>query len=228
MADVGAPDPEDHVFGDVGGVVGGALEVAGDDDGAEGLAAEDGVLLHDGDEFGLDGAVEVVDLVVEFEDRLGQLGVGFEQRLDGAAHHDADLFAHVGDVDRKRDGREVAQAFGALGDVVCLVADALEVAVDFDDGEDEAEVDGHGLLLGEEVVGHLVDVALGGVDGGLDLPYVGAEAHVAGEVGFEGELERLLGEGGHGEELVLEGDELLLEVDARHGGGAPDPICLIL
>ena len=46
-----------------------------------------------------------------------------------------------------------------------------------------------------------------------------AEAHVAREVGLDGELERLLRERGHGKELVLEGDELLLKVDARHGLG---------
>ncbi len=57
-------------------------------------------------------------------------------------------------------------AGGAGGDVGGLVADALEVSVDLDDGEDEAEVDGHGLLFGEEFVGHLVDGGLGGVDGG--------------------------------------------------------------
>ena len=61
------------------------------------------------------------------------------------------------------------RSYGALGDVGGLVADALEVAVDLDDGEDEAEVDGHGLLFGEEVVGELVDLALGGVDGVFDL-----------------------------------------------------------
>ena len=56
-----------------------------------------------------------------------------------------------------------------VGDVGGLVADALEVTVDLDDGEDEAQVDGHGLLFGEQVVGHLVHVALGGVDGLFDL-----------------------------------------------------------
>ena len=111
VADVGAADPEDDVFGDVGGVVGGALEVAADDDGVERLAADDRVLLHDFDEFGLDVAVHVVDLVVHGEDGFGELGVGFEQRLDGAADHDADFFAHVGDVDGEGDlGRVVEES----------------------------------------------------------------------------------------------------------------------
>ena len=40
VADVGAANPEDDVFRDVGGVVGGALQVARDDDGVEGLGAD--------------------------------------------------------------------------------------------------------------------------------------------------------------------------------------------
>jgi hypothetical protein len=63
----------------------------------------------------------------------------------------------------------VEHGLGALGDVGGLIADAFEVAVDLDDGEDEAQVDGHGLLFGEQIVGHLVDGGLGGVDGGFDL-----------------------------------------------------------
>ena len=74
-----------------------------------------------------------------------------------------------------------------------------------------------GLFFGEEFVRHLVDGGFGGVDGGFDLLDVVGEADVAREVGLDGELERLLGERGHGEELVFEGYELLLEIDARHG-----------
>ena len=40
-------------------------------------------------------------------------------------------------------------------------------------------------------------------------------AHVARQIRFDRELERLLRERSHGEQLVLQGDELLLEVDAR-------------
>ncbi len=51
----------------------------------------------------------------------------------------------------------------------------------------------------------------------LDLADVVDEGEVGGDVGFDGELEGLLGERGHGEEFVFEGDELLMKVDARHG-----------
>jgi len=218
VADVVASDPEDDVFGDVGGVVGGALEVAADDDGVEGLLGDLGMLLHDGHQFFLDSAVHLVDLVVHGEDGFGEFGVAFEEGLYGAAHHDADLLAHGFDVDGERDAGQAAEGDGAGGDVGRLIADAFQVTVYFDDGQDEAEVDRHRLLFGEELVGHLVDGGFGGVDGGLDLLDVVGEADVAREVSLDGELERLLGERGHGEELVFEGYELELEVNARHGG----------
>ena len=40
MADVCAANPEDDVLGDVGGVVADPLEVAGDDEGVEGLRSQ--------------------------------------------------------------------------------------------------------------------------------------------------------------------------------------------
>ncbi len=220
VADVGAADPEDDVFCDVGGVVGGTLEVSGDDDGVEGLTAEFRLPLHGFDEFSLNGSVHVVYLVVQFEDVFGEFSVCLEERLDGGADHDSDFFSHVGDVEGQRDGRHVLHGAGALGDVGCLVADAFEITVDLDDGEDEAEIDGHGLLFGEEVVGHLVDGGFGCVDGVLDLEDVLAEAEVGGDVGFEREAQSLLREGCHSEEFVFESDELLLEVNAGHGSGS--------
>ena len=99
-----------------------------------------------------------------------------------------------------------------------LVADALKVAIDLDDSEDEAEIDGHGLLFGEQFVGHLVELALRGVDGGLILLDVLAQALVALQISVHGRLNRLLRQGSHGHELVFEFCELLMKVDARQDG----------
>ena len=53
MPEVGAANPEDHVGGDVGGVVGDALQIARDDDGLEGLRGAVGALLDDADKVGV-------------------------------------------------------------------------------------------------------------------------------------------------------------------------------
>jgi hypothetical protein len=116
--------------------------------------------------------------------------------------------------------RQMDQLAGALGDAHGLVADPLEVAVDLDHREDESEIDGHGLLLGKQLVAHLVDLALGHVDRGLVLAHVLAERRVALQVGIDRGLERLLGERSHSQQLVLQLRELLMKVNTRHGRGS--------
>src|SRR5260370_19877541 len=97
-----------------------------------------------------------------------------------------------------------------------MIAYALQVAIDLDHRKDEAKVDRHRLLFGQQVVRHLIDVALGGVDGRFDLLHVVAEAHISRQVGFERERKSLLRESSHGEQLILQGDELLLKIDPGH------------
>jgi hypothetical protein len=47
---------------------------------------------------------------------------------------------------------------------------------------------------------------------------MGGERKIAVEVRLDRKLERLLGERGHGKELVLKGYELLLKMNTGHGG----------
>ena len=87
VTNVGAADPEDDVFGDVGGVVADALEIAGDDQGVEGLGGELGFFLDEGGERVEGSVVHVVDLIVEFEDGAGEVGIAFDEGLEGFADH---------------------------------------------------------------------------------------------------------------------------------------------
>ena len=57
--------------------------------------------------------------------------------------------------------RQLDHVHDALGDVDCLIAYALEVGIDLGDGQDEAQIDRHGLLHGQQVEGQFVDLALG-------------------------------------------------------------------
>ena len=93
---------------------------------------------------------------------------------------------------------------GAPRDAHGLIADALQVAVDFDDGQNKAQVDGHGLFLGEQFVSHLVQLALCGVDGPLVLLHKLAQALIAPQIGFHRGLHGQLRQRGHGQKLVLE------------------------
>ena len=118
-----------------------------------------------------------------------------------------------GDVDGEIDIREGAHLAHANGDVDGLVTDALKVGVDADDREDEAEIDGHRLFHGEEVEGHLIDLALETVDGRLGAENELADAEFAGAVGLDGALDRLLGHTGHDEQFFLEIVEVLVKFD---------------
>jgi len=100
-------------------------------------------------------------------------------------------------------------------------SDALEVGVDFDHGQDEAKIDGHGLFHGEEVEGHLIDLALEAVDGHLSAIDEIADGKIADPVGFDGALDGLLRHAGHDEELFLEVVQVLLKTDAHHYPNLP-------
>ncbi len=113
---------------------------------------------------------------------------------------------------------------GAARDAHRLVADALQVAIDLDHRQDEAQIDGHGLFLGQQLVGHLVQFTLRGVDGRLVLLHVLAQALVALQIGVHRGLDRLLRQRSHGKELVLEFGELQLKVNTRHGRFSPNTI----
>ena len=96
-----------------------------------------------------------------------------------------------------------------------MVADPLKVAVDLDYRQDETQVDGHGLLLGQQVIGHLIQFTLRGVDGSLVLLYVLAQFLVALQICVYRGVDRLLRQRCHGQQLVFEFCELDLKMNAR-------------
>ena len=98
MADVGAEDPEDYVFGDVGGVVGDALEIAGDEKGVERLLRALRLFVHAADEDDEGFVAHAVDDVIHFEHGLGEFGFAFDKGFEGAANHGTDGGGHTADV----------------------------------------------------------------------------------------------------------------------------------
>src|SRR4029077_10289633 len=137
VANVGALHPEDYVFGDVGGVVGDALQVAGDEQGVESLPHDVGTLVHRLHQLNESIVLHAIDDVIHFEDRLGQFGFAFDECFQGSANHGADGSAHARDIDRQMCGGKVDHIHDALGDVYGLIADALEIRINFGDREDE-------------------------------------------------------------------------------------------
>ena len=75
MPNVGPTDPEDHIFGDVRGMVGYPFEVTRHDQGIKRLAGERRIVLHDPGKR-LEGfAIDCIDDVVALKDLLRQFGI---------------------------------------------------------------------------------------------------------------------------------------------------------
>ena len=132
------------------------------------------------------------------------------------ANHCRGQEGQLGDIDWKVDVRKGPHLADTNSDIDGLVADALEVRVNPDDGEDEPQVDGHGLLHREEVQGQLIDLPLQAIDGGFGAKDELADAKVASPVGLDRTLNRLLRHPGHDQELFFEPVKILVELDARH------------
>ena len=146
----------------------------------------------------------------------GQLGVGFDEGLQALAHHVGGHRGHAGNVDGQVDGGHLLHEADAVADAFGGVAHALQIGVDLDDAEDEAQIDGHGLLHGEQVERGLVDVALHAVDGDLAAADQVADGKVANPVGLDGALDGLLGQPGHHQEILLQVFQALLKAYACH------------
>ena len=119
----------------------------------------------------------------------------------------------------------MSNVLGPPRDAHRLIADPLQVAVDLDHRQNEPQVDRHRLLLGEQLIGHLVQLALRRVDGGLILLDVLAQTLVALQIGVHRGLHRLLRERGHRKKLVLELGELKLKVNTGHDQNSPTLDC---
>ena len=108
----------------------------------------------------------------------------------------------------------------ALDDVDRRVTHALHVRVDLDHREDEAQVDRHGLLHGQQIQRELVDLALVPVDGGFRLLHLRGQAKVARAVGFHGAVDGLLGHAGHDQDFFFQVAEALVKPHA-HDASCP-------
>ena len=81
---------------------------------------------------------------------------------------------------------------------------------------DEAQVDGHGLLHGQQVEGEFVDLALHDVDGGFAIEHQPAQLRVPPPVTLDGALHGLLGHAAHGEQLLPQLIQSLMKTRAHY------------
>jgi hypothetical protein len=156
-----------------------------------------------------------VDDVIHFQNGLSQLGFAFDEGFESAPHHRTHGGGHASYINGQLDGWQFDQIHDPLGDVDRLIAYALEVGIDLGHREDEAEIGCRRLLGGEDVEGHFIDLALGGVDEALVFEDELAAREIAFGVGLGGAIDRQFRKTAHAEQLLAEVLHLLLKTSAH-------------
>src|SRR5438045_677030 len=106
-----------------------------------------------------------------------------EKGLERTADHGGYRRGHATDVDGNIERTNFEQIERALRDVDRLVAHTFQVGVDLEDGDDEAQIDCHGLMHGEQVEREFVDATLERVNLLLAGKHLLAERSVASKIG---------------------------------------------
>ncbi len=108
------------------------------------------------------------------------------------------------------------QVADAIADAHCLIANPFEIGIDLDHRENKAQIDRHGLFHGQQIEGHLVDLALKAVDRYLTAIHQIADREITDAISLHRTLDRLLGHARHDKQPLLQIVELSMEPDSRH------------
>src|SRR5260370_9222723 len=139
MADIGTLYPEDHIFGDVGGVVGNAFQVAGDQQGVQCLPDDLGPLVHGLHQLDEGVVAHAVNDAIHFENCLGKFDLALDKRFQRAPHHGTHRCAHASDVHGKVGGGKPNNIHEGLGNVPCLASATFCVEIDLGDCNKEPQ-----------------------------------------------------------------------------------------
>ena len=101
VPDVDALHQEQHILGDVGGVVGDALQVVGDEHQVHGARNGGALFLHEGHQFLVNRVAQAIHLVIRQQDAAGQIFVALDQRIQALAHHVFGQAGHLRNVDQR-------------------------------------------------------------------------------------------------------------------------------
>ena len=205
-----------RLLADVDRVVADALEAARDDDHAQAPLAQ-GLVAAELQHMRDDAAVGPVDQLVEVDQHLRARDVARGERGERDADHL--LGAHRDVLEARHErvvGGQVLRELRQLGDRDAVVAHALEVEIDVQHGQHEAQVDGDRRLQREEALDALLQRVVAVVDLVVERDHLVGQVDVAAVEGVDGraqcpqhELPLLL-------ERLLETFELLVEDVAWH------------
>src|SRR5579871_4934483 len=167
MPDVDSFDKEQHVLGDIRGMIRNAFQVTYYADEIHGLADVLGIALHEASEFVVTGVTQAVDSVVGSKYAAREFRIAIDECIQTLAHHGTNQRPNVRNVDHRLDNRRLHQRRGTLRDIHRKVADAFQVGVDLQCRDNQTQVGSHRLLSGKQVYRKCIDLNLDLVDAAL-------------------------------------------------------------
>src|ERR1700688_503562 len=201
MAHVEGAHPENDVFGDVGGMVGDALEGSRGENELHARTDQCCLLGHGREQILEDAIAVLVHHVVAFEDLRGHFDVAKDERAEALADHRANGPSHRGKLFRNRRARHLAKGDRTLREVDSEVADTLEVVGYFQGGDDEAHLVVRKGAAAEQAYGVLIEYDFHFVDARLEKKYFAGKSGRARAVlrdkSVKGTIHRSLDRAGH-------------------------------
>jgi len=204
VAHIIALHPENYVLSDVGGVVGNTLERAANHQCVQSLRSDVALLLHHLGQGFVGCSIQVVHRIIHRQHRAGQFGICLDEGLQALANHLRGERCHARNVHRQLHGRHLLHVANSLADAFGRVAHAFQVGIDLNHGDNESQVDRHGLLHGEQIERQFVDLALHHVDLALAFKHPLRHGYVTATVCVHGAVDRLLRQTAHPQQLFLQ------------------------
>src|SRR5579875_3816104 len=103
MTHIGALNEENHVFSDIGGVVGNALEVASDKHQVDAAAYDCRVRLHIAHKLVVNRIPHLINCVVRLENTAGETGIPLDEGVETVAKHRLHKIGHLWQIDQGFD-----------------------------------------------------------------------------------------------------------------------------
>lgn len=206
----------DYSFADVGDVVGGALQVAGDDRQLQRAGDRLRILDHEVEQLVEQMVAQLVNGVVLGGRAPGETCIARSERLQGVPDHLLNLRFHLGNVFERLEHRLGGEAFHRPRDAFRMVGHALQVNRDRKHGGDRTQVARHRLLQGQQPHTSLLQVKMQGVNGIVFRNDLLGHRHVAGFERLHRAVNRLAGARSHPHDVILQSMKLTLESLSRH------------
>ena len=149
-------------------------------------------------------AVDVIDFIILEQDLFCQIYLLANEGIDRASEHPLDASGHAVNIERHGKGGVFTEEADALGDAGGEIADSFEVVINFENGDDEAEVIRDGLMKGEDFLAFLFDAHFGFINKFVGFYDLFCEIRIVRINGFNGAVQVLLDQPAEGEEVSIQ------------------------